>query len=120
MACASRAILKAVKVFEECMGVEGFVMVVWRDFVLMDNVNLFEVIVERCGKKIYECLRRGFDRGEDFDVAYFKGTLVLVLVRGGKEWFDFVVEGMWDIVEVFVRSGYVLRISVDYDLRGVA
>jgi hypothetical protein len=120
MACASRAIPKAAKVFEERTGAEGLVTVVRRDPALMDNANLPEAIAERCGKKIYERLRRGFDRGEDFDVAYFKGTPAPVSARGGKERLDLAVEGMRDIAEVFVRSGYALRISVDYDLRGAA
>ena len=55
------------------MGAEGTPRIVRRDESLRDNDALPEAIAERCGKKIYERLVNGFDRGEDFQVEVFSG-----------------------------------------------
>jgi len=117
-ATIGRAIPKSTSVFEERVGAEGASRIVRRDASLRDNDLLPEAIAERCGKKIYERLVNGFDRGEDFDVAYFPGAPKPVSTDArGAERLDEAVVGMRDLAQVFVENGYALRISVDNDLR---
>ena len=117
-ATVGRAIPKSTSVFEERVGAEGTPRIVRRDESLRDNDALPEAIAERCGKKIYERLVNGFDRGEDFQVEYFPGAPKPVSRDArGTQRLDEAIGGMRAIAEVFVDNGYALRISVDNDLR---
>lgn len=117
MATAAREIPKSTAVFEERTGAEGVASVVRRDESLRNNSSLPEAVAMRCGNRIYDRLLQGFDRGEDFEIAYFEGVPKPVTTGRGNEKLADCVEGMRALAEVFVNSGYALKVSVDNDLR---